>query len=62
MHTDDSTVRASLDPDDPGTLAEIKSRIVLYLDAAPGPVTARRVYDLYMSNYGDRITQYRSTA
>ena len=58
----DPTVRWSSDPDDPGTIAEIKTRIVLYLDAPPGPGTAGRIYELYMRRYGGLITQFRSTA
>lgn len=50
------------DADEPGPLLELKTRLVLYTDVPPGPITARRVYDLYMSRFGDCVTAYRSTA
>jgi hypothetical protein len=50
------------DPDDPAALLELKTRLILYLADPPGPVTARRVYDLYMARYGDVVTSYGSTA
>lgn len=54
--------RSNGDPDNPGPLVELKTRLVLYTAHPPGPVTARRVYDLYMAQFGDGISGYRSTA
>lgn len=50
------------DPDNPGPLVELKTRLLLYAARPPGPVTARRVYDVYMARFGAAITGYRSTA
>ena len=53
--------RSNEDPVEPGPLVELKTRLVLYLSYPPGPVTMRRLYDLYMRRFGDQITAYRST-
>jgi hypothetical protein len=50
------------DPDAPGPLLELKTRLVLYLAQPPGPVTSRRIYDLYMARFEADIAGYRSTA
>lgn len=50
------------EPDEPGPLVELKTRLVLYTDRSPGPATARRVYDVYMARFEAGITGYRSTA
>jgi hypothetical protein len=55
-------VRMSEDPDDPGSVLELKTRLVLYLEEPPDPGAVRRVYDLYMGRYGKDISHYRSTA
>jgi Protein of unknown function (DUF3396) len=55
-------VRMSEDPDDPGSVLELKTRLVLYLEDPPAREEVRRLYDLYMPRYGGDITHYRSTA
>lgn len=49
------------DQDELVPILELKSRLILYLPNPPGPVTARRIYDLYMECYGTGITYFRST-
>ena len=48
--------------DDGRPLIELKAGLCVYLEDAPGPSTARVVYDLYLRHCGDRIRVYRSTA
>ena len=54
--------RPTEDPNEPGPLIELKTRIVLYLADPLDPSSVRRLYDLYMEGFGDRVTAYRSTA
>jgi hypothetical protein len=54
-------LRMSDDPDDAGSILELKTRLVLYLDAPPAAGTVRSLYDLYVVRYGRDITHYRST-
>jgi hypothetical protein len=42
-------------------LAELKQHLLLFQESPPGPRTARAVYDLYLSFWGDRFRLYRST-
>lgn len=50
------------DPDDIFPLLELKQHLILYSDTPPGPKTARAAYDLYTARFGDRISEYKSTA
>ncbi|MDR5741127.1 MULTISPECIES: type VI immunity family protein [unclassified Caballeronia] len=43
-------------------LAELKQHLVLFVDTPPGPKTARAVYDLYLSTWGNPFCSYCSTA
>lgn len=43
-------------------IVELKTGLVLYLEDPPGPMQARRVYELYQKLCGDRIRNYCSTA
>ncbi len=54
--------RANGDPKHPGPLLELKTRLVLYTDHPPGPITSRRIYDLYMARFETDIAGYRSTS
>lgn len=47
---------------DGSVLLELVQSLVLYLRDAPGPVSARKVYDHYMQRFGDHIRRYCSTA
>jgi hypothetical protein len=47
--------------DDPVPILELKQRVVLYLPSAPGPATARKLYDCYVESFGSSIDVYRST-
>jgi hypothetical protein len=49
------------DPKDPVPLVELKQHLVIYVEDPPGPVSAKRVYDLYLQNCGDIFKVYRST-
>lgn len=55
-------IRLSPDADEPGSILELKKRLVLYLDEPPEPAIVRRIYDRYMARYGYDIALYRSTA
>jgi hypothetical protein len=48
--------------DDGRPLCQLKLSLILYLDYAPGPKRARRVLDLYMQRFGDRIRYYKATS
>jgi hypothetical protein len=50
------------DADEPRPLVELKIRLLLYTDRPPGPIAARRVYDLFMARFGAVIAAYQSTA
>ena len=49
------------DPKDPVPLVELKQHLVVFVEDPPGPVSARKVYDLYLQNYGDVFKIYKST-
>jgi len=49
------------DPKDPVPLVELKQHLVIFVEDPPGPVSARRVYDLYLQNCGDIFKIYKST-
>ncbi len=49
------------DPKDPIPLVELKQHLVIFVQDPPGPVSARRVYDLYLQNCGDIFKTYKST-
>ena len=40
---------------------ELKQHLVIFVQDPPGPVSARRVYDLYLQNCGDIFKTYKST-
>lgn len=42
-------------------LYQLKFSLILYLDYPPGPKRARKIYDLYMAQFGQHIKYYRST-
>jgi hypothetical protein len=46
---------------DPVPLVELKQHLVLFVEDPPGPVSARRIYDLYLRRCGDIFTMYKST-
>lgn len=47
---------------DGNALVQLKLSLVLYLDYAPGPKRARRVYDAYMGQFGKHVKVYQSTS
>lgn len=49
------------DPKDPIPLVELKQHLVIFVEEPPGPVSARRVYDLYLRNCGDLFRIYKTT-
>ena len=55
-------IRLSPDTDEPGSILELKMRIVLYLDKPPEPAIVRKIYDRYVARYGHDIALFRSTA
>ena len=54
-------VEMTNDPRDAVPLVELKQHLVIFVGDPPGPVSARRVYDLYLQNCGDIFTIYKST-
>ena len=48
----ESTVRDDPGPGQADPVVELKSRFLLYVARHPGPITARRVYDLYITRFG----------
>lgn len=48
--------------EDGRVLYQLKLSLVLYLDYAPGPNRARRVFDHYMKAYGSRVRWFQSTS
>ncbi|WP_210526190.1 type VI immunity family protein [Rubellimicrobium arenae] len=49
------------DRDGPGLLVELKTHLVVFLGEPPGPRTAKRVFDLYESVFGDSFGIYKAT-
>lgn len=50
------------DPAVGAPLIELKMHLLLFVDAPPGPVIARRVWDLYLRRWGDPFRLYKSTS
>ena len=58
-----SNLNPFLEVDDAGRPSyQLKLSLVFYLDYAPGPKRARRVFDLYMHRFGSRIRIFKSTS
>lgn len=55
-------LEATPEPGDRVPLVELKQYLTFFVDAPPGPVTARRVYDLGLSYFGSSFKVFRSTA
>ena len=49
------------DRDDPVPLVELKQHLIVYVNGPPGPKSARKIYDFYLSYCGDRFKVYKAT-